>query len=38
MRASEEDANRLRQQSVEAASETVESVERHEVSLFEAET
>ena len=38
MRASEEDADRLRQQSVEAASETVESVERYEVSLFETET
>ncbi len=38
MRASEEEANRLRQQSAEAASETVENVERYEVSLFEVET
>ena len=38
MRASEEDANRLRQESAEAASETVENVERYEVTFFETET
>ena len=38
MRASEEDANRLRQQSAEAASQTVvENVERYEVTIFEVE-
>jgi len=35
MRASEEEANRLRQESAEAASETVENVERYEVTVFE---
>ena len=38
MRASEEDANRLRQESAEAANETVENVERYEVTFFEMET
>jgi heme-degrading monooxygenase HmoA len=38
MLASEEEANRLRQESAEAASETVENVERYEVSLFEVES
>ena len=38
MRASEEDANRLRQESAEAANETVENVERYEVTIFEMET
>ena len=38
MRASEEEANRLRQESAEAASETVENVERYEVTLLEVET
>jgi heme-degrading monooxygenase HmoA len=38
MRASEEDANQLRQESAEASSETVEGVERYEVGIFEVET
>jgi heme-degrading monooxygenase HmoA len=38
MRASEQDANQLRQESAEAASETVENVERYEVSFFETQT
>jgi heme-degrading monooxygenase HmoA len=38
MSASEEEANRLRQQSAEAAGETVEDVERYEVTLLEVET
>ena len=37
MRASEEAANRLRQESAEAARETVENVERYEVTFFETE-
>ena len=37
MHASEEEANRLRQESTEATSETVEGVERYEVTFFEAE-
>jgi heme-degrading monooxygenase HmoA len=38
MRASEQEANRLRQESAEAANETIENVERYEVGLFEVET
>ena len=38
MRASEAEANRLRQQSAEAASETVENVERYEITLLEVES
>jgi heme-degrading monooxygenase HmoA len=38
MRASEEDAKRLRQESTEAARQTVENVERYEVRIFETET
>ncbi len=38
MRASEEDANRLHQEGAEAASATVEDVERYEVRIFEVET
>ncbi len=38
MRASEQEANRLRQESAEAASETVEGVERYEVAFFEVES
>ena len=35
MRASEQEADRLRQESAEAANETVEGVERYEVAFFE---
>ena len=34
MRASEEEANRLRTESAESASATVESVQRYEVAIF----
>jgi hypothetical protein len=35
MQASEEEANRLREDSAEAADQTVANVERYEVALFE---
>jgi heme-degrading monooxygenase HmoA len=38
MRASEEAANRLREEWVEAGGETIASVERYEVGLFEVES
>ena len=38
MRASEQEADRLRQESAEAASETVEGVERYEVAFFEVDS
>src|SRR5215204_940725 len=38
MRASEEAANRLREESAEAGGDTIVSVERYEVGLFEVET
>ena len=38
MRASEEAANRLRDESTEASGETIADVERYEVSLFEVES
>jgi heme-degrading monooxygenase HmoA len=38
MRASEEAANRLREESAEAGGDTIASVERYEVGLFEVET
>jgi len=38
MRASEEAANRLREESAEAGRETIASVERYEVGLFEVES
>jgi heme-degrading monooxygenase HmoA len=38
MHASEEEANRLRQESTEAASETVEGVERYEVAFLEVDS
>jgi len=38
MRASEEDANRLREESAEASGGTVAGVERYEVGLFEVES
>jgi heme-degrading monooxygenase HmoA len=38
MRTSEEEANRLRQESAEAASETVEDVERYEITFFEVKS
>jgi len=38
MRASEEAAKRLREESAEAGSETIASVERYEVGLFEVES
>ena len=38
MRASEEAANRLREESAEAGGETIASVERYEVGLFEVES
>ena len=38
MRASEEAANRLREASAEAGGETIASVERYEVGLFEVES
>lgn len=38
MRTSEEEANRLRQESASATSETVEGVERYEVAFFEVDS
>jgi len=38
MRASEEEANRLREESAEAGGETIAGVERYEVDLFEVES
>src|SRR5215203_2922004 len=38
MRASEEDANRLREQSAEAGGQQIAGVERYEVDLFEVES
>ena len=38
MHASEEAANRLREESAEASGETIAGVERYEVSLFEVES
>jgi hypothetical protein len=38
MRASEEVANRLREESAEAGSDTIAGVERYEVGLFEVES
>jgi heme-degrading monooxygenase HmoA len=38
MRTSEEEANRLRQESAEATSETVEDVERYEITFLEVES
>jgi hypothetical protein len=38
MRASEEDANRLREESAEAGGQQIAGVERYEVNLFEVES
>lgn len=38
MRTSEEEANRLRQESAEASRETVEDVERYEITFFEVKS
>jgi len=38
MRASEEEANRLREESAEASEETIAGVERYEVGFFEVES
>jgi len=38
MRASEEEANRLREESAEAGGDTIAGVERYEVGVFEVES
>ena len=38
MRASEEEANRMREESAEAADDTIANVERYEVAIFEVES